>query len=261
MGKYNIHTFSIQNSLINKLRLGEIQTIVHCAALVHQKKKHSYQKYYEINTQYPIDLAKKAKANGVKQFLFISTVAVYGEELEKVNEMSICNPVTPYGKSKLVAEKKLMELESNNFKVSIIRPTIVYGRCAPGNFQSLIKLVKWFPIIPLGDINNKRSFIYIDNLLDIIDRVILHKESGVYLAKDDTVSTSKIVELIAKNLNKKVYLIKIPLFENIIKLLFPFLFRKIFKSLEVDDRKTKIALSIVNSYNIEYGIRKMLSSK
>ena len=260
--KYDIHIFSLQDTLITQLKLEQIETIVHCAALVHQKRKQSYTKYYEINTEYPVELAKKAKASGVKQFLLMSTIAVYDEELEKVNEMSICNPMTSYGKSKYEAEKKLMELENQNFKVSIIRPTIVYGRYAPGNFQFLIKLVEWLPVIPLGNIKNRRSFIYIDNLLYTMDRVISHKKSGIFLARDnDTLSISKVLELIAKNANKKVRLIKIPFLENITKMLFPSLYRKIFISLEVDDSKTKKVLSITNSYNTEYGIRKTLRDK
>ena len=103
-----------------------------------------------------------------------------------------------------------MELENQNFKVSIIRPTIVYGRYAPGNFELLIKLVKWLPIIPLGNIKNKRSFIYIDNLLYIMDLVIT-KRRRIFLAKDNnTLSISKVIEIISKNLNKKVFLIQIP---------------------------------------------------
>jgi len=177
---------------------------VHCAALVHQKVEYPYEKYYEINVEYPVKLAKLAKKNGVKQFVFISTIAVYGQDKEILDENSTCNPITPYGKSKLEAEKELLELNSEDFMISIIRPPIFYGKDAPGNIDSLVKLVKKVPTVPLGGIENKRSFISIQNLCHLINEVLVQRKSGIFLACDDEpLSTSRLIELIAKNLDKK----------------------------------------------------------
>ena len=97
---------------------------------------------------------------------------------------------------------------------------MIYGKKAPGNIDSLVKLVKKLPVIPLGKIDNKRSFISIHNLCYIINEVILQKKSGIFLACDDEpLSTSRLIELIAKNLDKKIYLVKIPFFESLMKIL------------------------------------------
>ena len=235
---------------------------MHCAALVHQKQEHSYEKYNEINVEYPVHLAKLAKENGVRQFIFISTIAVYGEEKEKLDENTICNPITPYGKSKLEAEKELLKLNDNNFVVSIIRPPMVYGKDAPGNIDSLVKLVKKLPIIPLGGIENKRSFISIQNLCHLIDVVIERQKAGVFLASDDELlSTSRLIELISKNLKKKVYLLKIPFFESLLKLVKPSFHKRLYGSLEVDNNITKEKLNLKNRYSVEEGIRLMLNGE
>ena len=102
--------FSLQFEQIDDINFDSIETILHCAALVHQKTKHSYEEYSQVNTLYPIELAKNAKRNGIKHFVLLSTIAVYDEGIECLNEHSICNPTTYYGKSKLEAEQKLLEL-------------------------------------------------------------------------------------------------------------------------------------------------------
>lgn len=257
--KYTFEKFSLLNQKIEDIKLDNIDAILHCAALVHQKVELSYEKYHEINVEYPVKLAKIAKQNGVKQFVFISTVAVYGEEKEKLDENTVCNPITPYGKSKLEAEKELLKLNDDNFTVSIVRPPMIYGKNAPGNIDSLVKLVKKLPIIPLANIKNKRSFIFIQNLLHIIDEVILQKKSGIFLACDDEpLSTSKLIDLIAKNLAKKTYLIKIPFFESLLKILKPSFHKRLYGSLEIDNTITKEKLNLKNPYSVEDGVRFMI---
>ncbi|MFW3326876.1 NAD-dependent epimerase/dehydratase family protein [Aliarcobacter butzleri] len=257
--KYTFEKFSLLNQKIEDIKLDNIDAILHCAALVHQKVELSYEKYHEINVEYPVKLAKIAKQNGVKQFVFISTVAVYGEEKEKLDENTVCNPITPYGKSKLEAEKELLKLNDDNFTVSIVRPPMIYGKNAPGNIDNLVKLVKKLPIIPLANIKNKRSFIFIQNLLHIIDEVILQKKSGIFLACDDEpLSTSKLIDLIAKNLAKKTYLIKIPFFESLLKILKPSFQKRLYGSLEIDNTITKERLNLKNPYSVEDGVRLMI---
>ena len=245
----------------------EVDVVLHCAALVHQKIEHPYEKYYEVNVEYPVKLAKLAKSNGIKQFIFVSTIAVYGEDLEKLEKDTGCNPITTYGKSKLEAEKQLLELNDENFIVSILRPPMIYGKNAPGNIDSLVNLVKKIPIIPLGKIENKRSFIYIGNLCHLIDILIEQKLSGTFLASDDKpISTTKLIELIAKNLNKKVYLIKIPFFESLLEILKPSFHKRLYGSLEVDNSIKKEKLypkstslnRFKNPYSVEEGIKLMI---
>ncbi len=257
--KYNFQKFSLLSKKLEDINFLDINTVIHCAALVHQKTEQAYKKYNEINVEYPVKLAKLAKTNGVKQFIFISTIAIYGEDLEKLDENSNCNPITSYGKSKLEAEKQLLELNDETFVVSIIRPPMVYGKNAPGNIDSLVKLVKKLSIIPLGKIQNKRSFLYIENLCYLIDELIKQKESGVFLASDDEpVSTSKLIELIDENLEKKVYIIKIPFFESLLKFLKPLFHKKLYQNLEVDNTTTKEKLNLINPYSVEEGIKLMM---
>ncbi|MFV0563949.1 NAD-dependent epimerase/dehydratase family protein [Malaciobacter mytili] len=260
--KYKFVTFSLLSQKLENTKFDNIDVVLHCAALVHQKIEYSYEKYHEINVVYPVKLAKLAKLNGVKQFIFISTIAVYGEDEEKLDENTICNPITPYGRSKLEAEKQLLELNDNRFIVSIIRPPMIYGKNAPGNIDSLVKLVKKLSIIPLGGIENKRSFISVQNLCHMIDEIIVQQKAGIFLASDDKpISTSNLIELIAKNLNKKMYLVNIPFFENILKLLKPSFHKRLYGSLEVDNSMTKEKLKLTNPYSVEDGIKYMIKGE
>ncbi len=257
--KYIFEKFSLLSQKLDNINFDNIDIVLHCAALVHQKVEHSYENYHEINVDYPIKLAKLAKENGVKQYVFISTIAVYGEDKEKLDENTICNPITPYGKSKLEAEKELLKLNDDSFIVSIIRSPMIYGKNAPGNIDSLIKLVKKLLIIPLGKIENKRTFISIQSLCYIINEVIIQQKSGIFLASDDeAISTSKLIELIAKSLDKKIYLIKIPFFESLLKLLKPSFHKRLYGSLEIDNSITKEKLNLKNPYSVEDGIRLMI---
>lgn len=257
--KYTFERFSLTTQQLENIDLQGIDVVLHCAALVHQKIEHSYEKYYEINVEYPIKLAKLAKENGVKQFVFMSTIAVYGDEEKQLFENTVCNPISDYGKSKLEAEKQLLVLNDETFTVSIIRAPMVYGKGAPGNIDSLVKLVKKIPIIPFGKINNRRSFVYVGNLCHLVDIVIEQRAGGVFLASDDkSVSTTKLVELIAKELNKKVYLIKVPFFEILLKLLKPSFHKRLYGSLGVDNTITKEKLDLKNPYSVENGIKFMI---
>lgn len=260
--KYLFQKFSLLNQKLEDINFDGIDIVLHCAALVHQKVEHSYEKYYEINVEYPSRLAKLAKQNGVKQFVFISTIAIYGEDKEKIDENTTYEPITPYGKSKLEAEKELLKLNDDSFIVSIIRPPMIYGRNAPGNIDSLIKLVKKLPILPLGKIQNKRTFIFIQNLCYAIDEIITQKQNGTFLVSDDEpLSTSKLIELIAKNLDKKIYLIKIPFFESLLKLVKPSFHKRLYGSLEVDNTITKKKLNLKNPYSVEDGLRLMIKKE
>jgi UDP-glucose 4-epimerase len=263
--KYKFEKFSLLHQKLKDIKFDNINVVLHCAALVHQKQECSYEKYHEVNVEYPVKLARIAKKNGVRQFVFISTIAVYGEDKEILDENTICNAVTPYGKSKLEAEKQLMKFCDDDFVVSIIRPPMVYGKDAPGNIDSLVKLVKKVPILPFGEIENRRSFVYVDNLCYWIDYVIGAAKAAhqnVFLACDDEpISTTKLIKLIAKNLDKKVYLVKIPFFESILKLLKPSFHKRLYGSLEVDNSQTKEKLNIKNPYSVEEGIRLMIKGK
>lgn len=259
---YNFERFSLLSQKLEDIDFNGIDTVLHCAALVHQKTEKSHESYNETNVKYPVELAKLAKINRVKKFIFMSTIAVYGEEKENLDENTTCYPNTPYGKSKFTAEKELLKLNNHNFKVSVIRPPMVYGENAPGNIDSLVNLVKKVSIIPLGGIRNKRNFISIQNLCHMIDEIITQESSGVFLASDDApLSTSRLIELIAQNLDKKIYLVKIPFFESVLKTFKPSFHKRLYGSLEIDNSLTKNILNLQNPYSVEEGISYMIKGE
>ncbi|MCT7551050.1 NAD-dependent epimerase/dehydratase family protein [Aliarcobacter butzleri] len=261
--KYNIKTFSFLKDDINTLDCNTIDIVFHLSALVHQMGGASASEYEKINVIQTIELAKKAKESGVKHFVFMSTVKVYGEETNsKYTENTVCNPEDDYGKSKLKAEQELQKLEDENFKISIIRTPIVYGYGVKANIKNLINLVNKVPVLPLGKIKNKRSMVYIGNLCHLVDEIIIQKKSGIFLACDDEpLSTSKLIELIAKNLHKKVYLIKVPFFESLLKILKPSFHKRLYGSLEIDNTITKEKLNLKNPYDVEDGVRLMIKGR
>lgn len=261
--KYSIKTFSFRNDDFESLQVEDIDIVVHLSALVHQMGGASKEEYEKVNITQTIDLAKKAKASGVKQFVIMSTVKVYGEESDSVYvETSICKPQDDYGKSKLRAEKELQKLEDDDFKISIIRTPIVYGYGVKANIKNLINLVKKVPILPLSTIKNKRSMVYIGNLSHIIDIIIQKEKRGIFLASDDkAISTTKLCELIAQNLDKKLYLIRVPLFESFLKLVKPSFHKRLYESLEVDNSETKKILNLKNPYTTKNGIELMIKGE
>ena len=261
--KYEIKTFSFLKDNSITFNCKDVDVVFHLSALVHQMDEASAEEYENINVSQTLLLAKRAKESGVKQFVFMSTVKVYGEETtNKYTENSICNPEDEYGKSKLKAEKLLLELESENFRVSIIRTPIIYGYGVKANIKNLVNLVNKVSMLPFGKIENKRSMVYIGNLCHLVDEVITQQKVGISLASDDEpLSTSKLIQLISKNLDKKIYLIRIPFFESLLKILKPSFHKRLYGSLEVDNSITKQKLNLSNPYSLEEGIKLMIKGE
>ncbi len=280
--KYKIQKFSFLNDDFNTLDCSEVDVVFHLSALVHQMGGASADEYERMNVVKTLKLAKKAKESGAKQFVFMSTVKVYGEETNDVyTENSKCNPEDEYGKSKLKAEQELSKLVSEDFVVSIVRTPIVYGFGVKANIKNLVSLVKKVPFLPFSGIENRRSMVYVGNLCHLVDEVIGFQiefgmtgvdefgmtSGNIFLASDDEpLSTTRLVELIAKELNKKIYLIKIPFFESLLKLLKPSFHKRLYGSLEVDNSLTKERLfeipnrvgNDVMPYSVEEGVRLMI---
>jgi len=261
--KYEIRTFSFLKEDINTLDCNDVDVIFHLSALVHQMGGASSKEYERVNVTQTLDLANKAKKSGVSHFVFMSTVKVYGEETDSVyTESTSCHPEDEYGKSKLKAELELQKLEDKNFKVSIVRTPIVYGYGVKANIKSLVNLVKKVTVLPFGSIENKRSMVYIGNLCHLVDIMIEQQKAGIFLASDDEpLSTSRLIELIAKNLDKKIYLVKIPFFESLLKIAKPSFHKRLYGSLEVDNSITKEKLNLKNPYSVQDGIRFMINGE
>ena len=228
---------------IDDIEFSKYETIIHLAAIVHQSAKIPEATYYEVNRDLCIEVAKAAKIAGVKQFIFLSTMKVYGTYKKGQlpwNENSECFPDDSYGKSKLEAENILKEIEDDQFIVSIIRTPLVYGAGVKANMLNIIRLIDKISILPLGNTNNKRSFTAVENLVGYIDRIIELRSSGVFITMDEKpLSTTELARIIAKNMNKKVYLFKLP--KVIIRIglsLFPRIFERLFGSFELNNELT-----------------------
>ena len=164
--------------------------------------------YYLVNTELAFETAKKAKNEGVKHFIFMSSMIVYGSKEEKIHKNTIPNPDNFYGKSKLEAEKLIQSLEDEGFKLTILRPPMIYGPNSKGNFSKLIKFSK--NIIFFPRINNRRSILYIENLANVIHNVISKRIYGILFPQDNEyMNTSFFVKRISSFYEKKVILVKI----------------------------------------------------
>lgn len=260
---HKIIPFSFHNDNISTLNLSDFDAVVHLAALVHHMNGADSKEYERINVIQTLELAQKAKKDGIKQFIFMSTVKVYGEECDiAYTEATPCHPQDDYGKSKLLAEQELQKLSDRHFKVSIIRTPIVYGAGVKGNIKNLIDLIQKMPILPFGNTQNQRSMVYVGNLCALIESVLEQHADGIFLACDDTsLSTSEFIRKIAVALEKKLYLIQIPLFETALQYLKPSFQKRLFENLIVDNTLTKERLKFHNTYTIEEGINTMLQGK
>ncbi|MGM0601666.1 MAG: NAD-dependent epimerase/dehydratase family protein, partial [Candidatus Rifleibacteriota bacterium] len=186
--------------------LSGVDYVVHLANRAHKMndRPENEHLYFKINVDATLNLARQAAGQGVKKFVFISSVKAAGEETDEksLSENMPCTPSDAYGRSKLQAEQQLEKLAvRSDMAVVSLRPPLMYGPGVKGNMASLIKLVKTMPILPLGGIKNRRSFIGIGNFSSAIEAVIMCEKqvSGIYYISDDmTVSTSKLVDLLIK---------------------------------------------------------------
>lgn len=180
--------------------------IYHVAGVAHRKEtKANAHEYFEINRDLVIAVAKKAKCEGVKQFIFLSSGTIYGIETGVITKKTPINAKTNYGKSKAEAEQELSKLNDDSFHVAILRPLMVYGKGCRGNFQLIIKIVKVSPVFPR--VHNHRSLIYIDNLSSFVKMSIDKDLSGIFFPKNkEDVDIYDIAKDIAKALGKKIYM-------------------------------------------------------
>ncbi len=211
--KYQVDTLDMRDSSWKDKDFHGYDVVFHVAGIVHRKEKPEMQElYFKVNRDLPIEVAKKTKEAGILQFIFMSTMAVYGEEGKIGEELIIkhsmpVNPKSMYGKSKVEAEVEIEKLNSERFRVVVLRPPMVYGPNCPGNYARLEKLAVKSPIFPL--IDNKRSMLHIDKLCQFVKEYIDEEVQGVYLPQDDEyVNTSLMVKELAEKNGKSTHLSK-----------------------------------------------------
>ena len=168
--------------------------------------------YYSVNRDLTVQTAQKAKDAGVKQFVFMSSAIVYGDSApvgkdKYITKETVPSPVNCYGHSKLQAELGLQALESEDFRVVILRPPMIYGPGSKGNYPVLSRLAGMLPVFPL--VENRRSMLYIGNLAEFIRLMIDREERGTFWPQNAQYSnTSRLVKQIAEAKGKRVHLVK-----------------------------------------------------
>lgn len=215
---YSIDLISLRDNLWREMDFSGYDVVFHVAGIAHVSSDPKMEDlYYIVNRDLTIETAKKAKAEGVKQFIFMSSIIVYGDsssEERVINKNTVPIPSNFYGNSKLQAEEGIKQLDTDNFKVVIIRPPMIYGKDSKGNYPKLAKLARVLPVFP--DFKNQRSMLHIDNLCEFIRLMIDNVERGMFFPQNqEYVSTSEMVKLIAQAHGKKILLTRI--FNTVLK--------------------------------------------
>jgi nucleoside-diphosphate-sugar epimerase len=266
---YNKATFAIRPvSLVQRavedIDFAGITTVVHLAGKAHQMSKIDDQIYFDVNTVLTQKLAQAAKNHGVSHFIFVSTIKVFGEHQNTVlTEGSPCEPINdPYGQSKWEAEKILQTLENEHFTISIVRPPLVYGPGVKGNLIKFLQLADNARPLPFAQIHNRRSMVFLDNLIEMLNTLIVQKKSGIFLAADDKpMSTSFLISEIRKNLNRPTNLFVMPtVFRWVLKKLKPEMYIRLYESLEMNPTDTFKRLDFKPPYSVEKGISEMVKN-
>ena len=211
---WHVTFVSVRNDKWRELDFSEYDVILHTAALVHKKEQPEMEKmYHKVNYVLTKDLAEKAVADIARckkdtgrehkiQFVFLSTMSVYGIVTGRIDENTKLTPVNFYAKTKLQAEAALQKFTSENFLVTIVRPPMIYGKKCTGNYSLLEKLATKVPFFPKS--NNERSMLYIDNMSEFLRLVMEKSATGIYCPQNkEFVNTSDMVSLIRKSYGKK----------------------------------------------------------
>jgi nucleoside-diphosphate-sugar epimerase len=227
--EYLVKTISLKSDSWKNVDFSSYDVVFHAAGIAHIKeKKENTKLYYKVNRDLTFELAEKAKNDGVKQFIFLSSMSVYGIENGKITNNSQPNPNNNYGKSKYQAENLIQSLKADTFKITILRPPMVYGKGCKGNYQRLARFALSFPFFP--DIQNKRSMIFISNLCEFIRLLIDDSCDGIFLPQNkEYICTSDLVRMIAKTHGKNIIMVRT--FDPFIKIINLNIVKKIFGNL------------------------------
>lgn len=250
--EYQVDTVDMIDGTWREKSFSRYDIVYHVAGIAHSDNgkisKEKEKLYYSVNTDLTIEAAKKAKADGVKQFIFMSSAIVYGNSAPLGKEKIITKdtPVSPancYGDSKVQAENGILPLIDDTFKVVILRPPMIYGKGSKGNYPTLVKFSKKMSLFPY--VKNQRSMLYIENLMEFVRLMIVNEESGIFFPQNKEYSnTSEMVKMIGATHGKKVRLVKG--FTWVLKILslFTGLVNKAFGNLVYEDK--------ISEYKQEY---------
>lgn len=204
---FEIDTIDMKSDVWKSKSFAGYDCIFHVAGIAHADvggvSEEVKAQYYRVNTDLAIEVAVKAKADGVKQFVLMSSMIVYGG-LERIAKDTEPQPVNFYGDSKWQADKGVRALETESFLVTVLRPPMIYGKGSKGNYPLLAKLAKKLSVFP--KVQNKRSMLYIENLCEFLCIVMKERQAGIYFPQNkELVNTSEMVAEIAKVCGHKLW--------------------------------------------------------
>ncbi len=215
-GEYAVDTVDMIDGSWREKSFAGYDSVFHVAGIAHSDRgridKAKERLYYAINTDLAVETAEKAKKDGVKQFIFMSSAIVYGESapIGKTKVITKDTPVSPgncYGDSKVQAENGLRPLNDRDFKIVILRPPMIYGKGSKGNYPLLVKIALKTPVFPY--VRNERSMLYIENLCEFVRLMIANGEEGTFWPQNSEYShTGELVCMIAEAHGRKVRLVK-----------------------------------------------------
>lgn len=211
---FSIDVLDMLNPEWNSKNFSEYDIVYHVAGIAHadvgKVSDEVKEKYYKVNTDLAVEVAKKAKEEGVQEFIFMSSMIVYGDsapygKLKVIDRHTVPEPANFYGDSKLQADVGVRELSDDQFKVIVLRPPMIYGKGSKGNYATLTKLAKRLPVFP--DVDNQRSMLHIDNLCEFLCQIMLveiRKNSVVLLPQNrEWTRTADMVGYIAESAGKR----------------------------------------------------------
>lgn len=224
---YEVDCLSLRDGSWREKSFSDYDCVLHVAGIAHSDvggvSEERKAEYYRVNTDLTVEVAGKAKKDGVGQFIFMSSAIVYGDSAPVGKEKRITRETEPvpsnfYGDTKLQAEKGIQPLASEEFAVAIVRPPMIYGPGSRGNYPLLSKMAQKLPVFP--KVENRRSMLYIGNLTEFLRLLMDNGDSGIFWPQNKEYScTSELVSMIAKAHGKRIWMI--PGFAWALKLLAP----------------------------------------
>ena len=206
---YQLDTVDMIDGSWRDKDFSEYDVVYHVAGIAHQKEcKENVDLYYKVNRDLAVDVAKKAQEEGVKQFIFLSSMSVYGKEEGVITKETLPVPKSHYGISKLQAEQGILVHQSENFRIAVLRPPMVYGEGCKGNYQTLVKIAEKLPIF--ADYKNVRSMVEIGVLCSFVKNLIDEESAGLFFPQNkEYVCTCKMIQSIAQKSGKNFKLTKL----------------------------------------------------
>lgn len=207
--RFYVEELDVQDDAWKSFDFSGFDSVFHVAGIAHVSTDPSMEGlYYQVNRDLAVEVGERAKAAGVRQLVFMSSSIVYGDSSSRdegpITRETPANPANFYGRSKLEAEEGLQRLADDQFNVAILRCPMIYGPGCKGNFPTLAKIARKFPVFP--EVRNKRSVLYVENLAEFVAQIVDRGLSGMFWPQNaGYMSTSEAVRLLGEAQGSSVH--------------------------------------------------------